>query len=299
VPGGAARRIRDVALGWGPLLLGPALVLLFTPAAWPRWVLMWLLAFVIYAWAKWITWYDAPPTGASPGRHLGYLLLWPGLDAEAFLDPEPLPARQRPARRDWIWAGGKCLLGAALFWGVARLLPGDMPYAVGWVGMVGLVLLLHFGLFDVLSCMWRARGVKAVPLMQMPVASVSVSEFWGKRWNRAFRDLTHRFLFRPLTARLGPRWAILAGFVLSGLVHDVVISVPAGAGYGGPTLFFLLQAPAMLLERSVPGRRMGLGRGWRGWAFTLLVIVGPACLLFHPPFVERIVVPFMHALGAL
>ena len=41
------------------------------------------------------------------------------------------------------------------------------------------------------------------PLMKRPASSVSVGAFWGRRWNTAFRDLAYRFLFRPLTARLG------------------------------------------------------------------------------------------------
>src|SRR5205085_6806357 len=130
-----------------------------------------------------------------------------------------------------------------------------------WVGMVGLVMALHFGTFHLLSCAWRSAGVEARPLMNNPLASQGVSEFWGRRWNTAFRDLTHTFLFRPLTAWLGPAGALLAGFGFSGLVHDLVISVPARGGYGGPTLFFVVQGVALLAERSAAGRRLGLGRG--------------------------------------
>src|SRR3954470_5701714 len=123
--------------------------------------------------------------------------------------------------------------------------------------MVGIILVLHFGSFHLLSCAWRSAGVQARPLMNRPLASIGVAEFWGRRWNTAFRDLTHRFLFRPLTARLGPRAGLAAGFVFSGLIHELAISVPAGAGYGGPTLFFCLQVPAILFERSRPGRALG------------------------------------------
>jgi D-alanyl-lipoteichoic acid acyltransferase DltB (MBOAT superfamily) len=168
----------------------------------------------------------------------------------------------------------------------------------GWVGMIGVVMTLHFGTFHLLSCFWRSNGVNARPLMHSPLSSVSLGEFWGRRWNTAFRDLTHRFLFRPLTAKLGARGAVFAGFIFSGLIHDAVISAPAGGGYGGPTLFFVVQAFGMLAERSRTGRRLGLGAGRIGWLFTVLLLVGPAPLLFHPPFVVGIVVPFMQAIGA-
>ena len=237
--------------------------------------------------------------GASAGRQAGYLLGWPGLDAGAFLRLGSPSESLRPTRREVARSAFNVLLGLALFWGVARLVPASLDLARGWIGMTGLILMLHFGLFHLLSCGWRAAGVDARPLMRRPLASPSLSEFWGRRWNTAFRDLTHRFLFRPLSRWTGPRGAILAGFLFSGLVHDMVISLPAGGGWGGPTLYFLIQAVGLLIERSGPGRRLGLGRGWRGWLFTIAVIAGPAFWLFHPPFVRRVILPFMDACAAL
>ena len=283
--------------GWAPVVVLPAAVLTLTPAAWPRWAFMWTLAAAIYAGCKWLTWRRTPAPGAPWWRHAGYLLAWPGLDARAFLLGKPVSEKDRPAPREWWGAALKTLGGGLLFWGVARQVPADRPLLFGLVGMVGLVFLLHFGSFHLLSCAWRSIGIDAKPLMCWPVASTSVSEFWGRRWNTAFRDLTHRFLFRPLTARFGPRLALAGGFVFSGLVHDLIISVPARGGYGWPTLFFCVQLGAMLAERSRLGRAAGLGAGWRGWLFTMVVLILPAFGLFHPPFVSNVIVPFLRAAG--
>ena len=134
---------------------------------------------------------------------------------------------------------------------------------------------------------------------EQPLVSTSLREFWGRRWNTAFRDLTHRFLFRPCAAWFGPRWGIVAAFLFSGVIHDLVISVPARGGYGGPTVFFAIQGAAMVMERSRAGRRIGLGSGWPGRLFTIAVLIAPAELLFHRPFVIGIIVPFMRVLGAM
>ncbi|MEK6323871.1 MAG: MBOAT family protein [Acidobacteriota bacterium] len=284
--------------GWGPVIVLPVAVLIFTPREWPRWVFMWLLSFVIFAGCKWLTWRRTPAPDAEAWQHAGYLLAWPGLDAKAFLSSERLPKKDRPTAREWGFATIKLFMGCALFWGVAGWISEDRRLLAGWVGMVGLVLVLHFGAFHLLSCVWRSVGIDARPLMNGPLASGSVSEFWGRRWNAAFRDLTHRFLFRPLSSRFGPRWAIVAGFLFSGIIHDLVISVPAGGGYGWPTLFFATQAIAIFAERSSAGRAIGLGRGWRGWLFTMVILALPAYGLFHPPFVRNIIVPFMRALGS-
>jgi alginate O-acetyltransferase complex protein AlgI len=164
--------------------------------------------------------------------------------------------------------------------------------------MVGVVLLLHFGLFRLLALAWRAAGVHATPLMRAPLLSRSLGEFWGRRWNTAFHELTTAFVFNPLRRAVGVRAAILLAFLASGLLHDLLISVPARGGYGLPTLYFLLQGAGVLFERTKIARQLGLGRGIRGWLFMLLVTAGPAFWLFHPPFIHRVILPMLHAIGA-
>jgi alginate O-acetyltransferase complex protein AlgI len=257
---------------------------------------MWTLAFAIYCGCKWLTWRRTPVQNVPAWRHAAYLLAWPGLDAAAFLADDP---KEPPSRAEWTRALGNLAAGLVLFFAVARAAAPWNLYAAGWLGMVGIVLTLHFGLFQLLSCAWRRAGVQARPLMNRPVVSESLGEFWGRRWNTAFRDLTHRFLFRPMTRRFGAREGLVAGFVFSGVVHDLVISIPAGGGYGGPTLFFTAQGIGILAERSAWGRKVGLAQGARGWLFVMAVLVLPAPVLFHVPFVERIVIPFMHRAGAL
>lgn len=254
---------------------------------------------VIYIGCKLLSWQRTAVRNVPVWKHLAYLTAWPGMDAASFLQKERGSNCSQCHSLEWLAATGKLVLGAALLFGFARLIPPQYAYIVGWVGMIGMVMILHFGAFHLLSCSWRSGGVQARPLMNRPLASTSVSEFWGRRWNTAFRDLTYRFLFRPCASWFGPRWGVLAGFLFSGVIHDLVISVPARGGYGGPTAFFAIQGAAMMLERSAFGRQMGLGSGWSGRLFAAVVLVAPAGLLFHRPFVVGIIVPFMRVLGAI
>ena len=64
-------------------------------------------------------------------------------------------------------------------------------------------------------------------------------------------------------------------------------------------MFFAIQGAAMVFERSALGRRMGLGSGWPGRGFALVVLIAPVSLLFHRPFVVGVITPFMRAIGAL
>lgn len=271
----------------------------FSPSDWPQWALMWTMAVAIYVSCKWLTWHQAARSSRPPWKHAAFLLGWPGMDATSFVGDRPIAGCLPCRSREWFAAAGNLTFGVVLLFAMARIIPPQHPYVVGWIGMIGIVLILHFGACHLLSCLWRCAGLDARPLMNRPLASTSLSEFWGRRWNTAFRDLTHRFLFRPSASWLGPRWGIVVGFLFSGAVHDLVISVPAHGGYGGPTLFFAIQGVAMVIERSRFGHQMGLGNGRSGRLFAAAVLVAPVGLLFHRPFVVEVIVPFMRALGAI
>ena len=283
---------------WVPLVVLPVAVYVAIPPSAPAWLLMWAIAFALYAGCKYLTWRMASRADVSINRKLAYLLGWPGLDAQRFFS-DGSSGVVRPAPGEWRAAFGKTAIGLSILFGLCRMGPADRPSVVGWVGMVGIVLSLHFGLFHILSCYWRWRSIDAPPLMNRPLAARSLADFWGGRWNRAFRDLTHRFLFRPLISRLGARGATVVGFAFSGLVHEAVITLPVNAGYGLPTLYFLIQGLGLLAERSRWGHRRGIGSGWRGRVFTGAVLLLPVGMLFPPPFVLGVVVPFLHVIGAV
>jgi hypothetical protein len=266
----------------------------------PRWVLMWTIALALYGACKWLTYRHVREQFRERDRHraLGYLFAWPGMDAHAFLSQSHDPPAPT-SRFEWTMAGLKILLGFVLTWVVARLAWPEKPLVAGWVGMIGAIFILHFGIFHLLSLAWRRSGINAVPLMRNPMRATSLGEFWGRRWNTGFHELASRFTFTPLRPSLGVIGAMLTTFLASGLIHELVISVPAGGGYGLPTGYFVLQGVGVVGERSRLGQLVGLGRGWRGWTFTVLVTAGPAFWLFPPPFVYNVILPMLRVIGAV
>jgi alginate O-acetyltransferase complex protein AlgI len=284
------------------------------------WQFMWLMAAAIFFGCKWLTAWRAQKSNShlKLGPTLGYFFAWPGMDAEKFLSaPLGPPRPQFDGLKPSSFAGpntsvfsiAKILLGSVFLFGVAHL--ADQPVIAGWIGMIGLILILHFGLFQLLAIGWRKAGIDVEPVMNAPLRSKTISEFWGRRWNSAFNRLAFEFVSRPLTRRLGGRsschtvrrspgtstlhfgaaTATLTAFLVSGLIHELVISLPAGGGYGLPTAYFLLQGTGILLERVFPEIR--------GRTFTALITAVPAFWLFHPPFVHNVILPFMKAIGAL
>jgi Membrane bound O-acyl transferase family len=264
----------------------------------PRWLLMWLLAGTIFFACKVLTWSVATRAGVPLRRQLAYLFAWPGMDARRFFADRKNELVVPPSADDWMRGVVNVVSGAVIFWTAQHRLPTDSPLLLGCAGMIGIILMLHFGLVHLVSCYFRTLGIDAPPLMNRPMHASSVADFWGRRWNMAYRDLTYQFLFCPLRSKLGAASALLIGFAVSGINHDLVISIPAGGGYGGPTAYFVIQGVAILAEKSKIGRSLGLGHGLFGWLFAAVVLIAPVHLLFHDAFVVRVVVPFMESLGA-
>ena len=245
---------------------------------------MWLLAGLLFLLGK------LAVLAAQPKAHLGdklaFALLWPGMDFTAFT------RTGLPRHSFWLRGTFNLLGGAALTWLLARALP--QHFLATWLCMIGFIWAMHGGVFTLLAAFWRMRGRDVMPLMQAPLKAASVTAFWSKHWNHAFRDLSHRLLFLPVSRRWGAKAGLVAVFLISGLIHELVVTVPAGGGYGGPTLYFALQAVAVLLECGCPLKSPII---WR--ARTLAFVLLPLPLGFPTPFVMNVCHPFFQAIGAL
>lgn len=285
------------AWGTGPVAIG---MLLVVGAGWPPWLLMWLMVGVVLFWVKALMLLRLPArrrAGASAIGLAGYFVLWPGTRPWPFLEH----ARSRPAGASRLLATGLAHVaaGMVLLWMILPRLPASSPpWGVAALGMAGLSLLLHFGLLQLAAGGWRLLGVPVDKIFDAPARATSLADFWGNRWNRAFSDFARALVLRPLARRVGVRLAGLAVFLVSGLLHELVITVPAGGGYGGPTLYFLLQGLLAQSEGLGPLRRTFRRLPALGWSWTALSVLIPVPLLFPMPFLVRVVLPFLGWLGA-
>jgi alginate O-acetyltransferase complex protein AlgI len=51
--------------------------------------------------------------------------------------------------------------------------------------LIGLSLILHFGLLSISAGTWRLSGVNTYLLFKQPAKAMSLTNFWSKRWNVA------------------------------------------------------------------------------------------------------------------
>ena len=221
-----------------------------------------------------------------------WYLLTPTLDANQFFHIS-LPVSDHPTAREWAFAIVKTLAGAVLFFIVAGEFVGNNVMTGGWIAMIGIVLMLHFGVLELIVLWWRFRGRDVRPLMQQPLQASSLSDFWGRRWNTGFRDFAHEQIFRPLCRRWNARIATLGSFIFSGLIHELAISVPAGGGYGLPFTYFVIQWLGVTLERVASQRGWPVRSGIFGWLFAAGFLLAPAGFLFHAAFVQNVIVPLI------
>jgi len=220
----------------------------------------------------------------TPPAWWRFALGWVGMDPRPF-------ARSR-ARADGAGGlarrGGACLLAGAALLALARVSPGPVAIVLAFVACS---LLVHFGAFPLLAAAWRLRGVPAREPFAAPHRATSLREFWARRWNRPFSELTRLAVYAPLAGR-GRAFALLAGFAFSGLLHELAISLPVRAGYGLPTLYFLLHGVAVLLEERLErAGRAPTGLAARAWCAAWLLF--PLPLLFHAPFRTALVAPLV------
>ena len=125
--------------------------------------------------------FDAlPRQSTSHNGMVRSLALWvltiPTLDANAFFSP--CPNDKRYSLREWMTAIFSPGLGCLLFLAIAPHCRDVSDLLAGWITAGGLILILHFGLLNLIVLTWRACGRNVIPLMRKPQCSTSLSEFW-------------------------------------------------------------------------------------------------------------------------
>jgi hypothetical protein len=128
--------------------------------------------------------------------------------------------------------------------------------------------------------LWLLFGYTVPAISNSPLASRSVGEFWGRRWNRLFGDWLYQVCFRPFLRK--PCFALFFTFSISALIHELLVSVPLWLTYrkncfGWMFLYFSLQAAGIAGERKWLRQNPFLKR-----CFTWVVVLGPVPLILNP-----------------
>ncbi|PQJ29821.1 MBOAT family protein [Rubritalea profundi] len=268
------------------LVVGRVLVWLVTLAAYavmhfasidqPPLLRMVLLCCMLMAGMKWIVYSEWRRRGGEIlpwGRWLCFATLWFGMEPMAWTGKR----RSIQWKTHALWGGACSLTGGALvflmsIYEVTMLIPLFIAMSIGF----------HFGALRLLTAFWRFQGFPVRTLFRNPFLTRGFEDFWGKRWNLAYSQLMVRAVKRPIQQMFGAKIALFCVFIVSGILHELAITVPVQAGYGLPTCFFLVQGVLTTLEKRE--------------SFVSAILCGASLVLglnflFPTVFVEAVILP--------
>jgi hypothetical protein len=129
-------------------------------------------------------------------------------------------------------------------------------------------------------------GVSMPPLMQSPWRSVTVDEFWSRRWNVWTSAKMFRPVFRAVLSRHGFATALAVTFAFSSVAHALMAFLalgkwPVSLACGG---FFLVQPVLIAVEHRLGVRRWPVAAA-RAWTLTAILVTSP---LFIEPALQVI-----------
>ena len=209
-----------------------------------------------------------------------FLFAWPGVIPDSF--EKRLPGQMIEAQR-FFGAWARMAAGGTSIVLLSAYAPHLSDELLGLAGVAALLLTIHLGVGDLLPWLLRWAGFDVPLLFDRPWAAVSLTDFWGRRWNLAFVEMNRRLFLRPMYRCFGKPGSRFALFALSGMLHELAISFPAGAGWGLPFSYFLLHGVLVGAEE----RFRIVNRAW-----TWFWLIAPAPWLFHEPFRRLLIVPF-------
>lgn len=218
-----------------------------------------------------------------------YFTVWPGMNPSPFrvrsgVDVALLKSSERLFVRGAIVA----VCGVALAIATSVFAPHIPRVLVGWLGIAAFLMTLHFGVSDVLTFAIRWIGFPVGVLFDAPLRSVSLRDFWSRRWNLAFVEMDKALFIKPLHRKFGALGAIIGVFFISGVLHEMALSYVANAGWGGPMFYFLLHGALVLFESKIQ-----IEKRWPLWVsrvWTWFWLLAPLPLLFHAPLRETLLV---------
>jgi len=170
----------------------------------------------------------------------------------------------------------------------ARRYRARMPaYAVPVFDGAHVYLMLELFLASAAALARALLGAELEPQFDRPYLASSLGDFWGRRWNLMVPGVLRPCVYRPVRARLGATAGVLAAFLVSGAMHEVMFYyITLEAGTGEVTAFFALHGACAVAERWWQGR--GLWRPPRPAAtvLTLAFVAGTGSWLFFAPVIR-------------
>ncbi|WOL04333.1 putative long-chain-alcohol O-fatty-acyltransferase 5 [Canna indica] len=130
-------------------------------------------------------------------------------------------------------------------------------------------------------------GLQLEPQFDEPYRASSLQDFWGRRWNIMVSAILRPSVYLPVRARCGRAAAVLAAFLVSGLMHEVMFwYLTLAPPTGEATAFFLIHGACVVAEEAA--RKSGCWQPPAAVAtlLTLGLVATTGFWLFFPPILR-------------
>ncbi|MQM04362.1 hypothetical protein Taro_037156 [Colocasia esculenta] len=181
--------------------------------------------------------------------------------------PQPQPPRARGAPRPLLTLLGFAAKGFLLAF-IVSVYPHRRRLHRGLV--LGLYCVhMYLSLDMVLAAAAAAgrallpAGTELAPQFAAPYLSSSLQDFWGRRWNLMVSDILRSAVYAPVRAAWGSTTGVMAAFLVSGLMHEIMfyyLTMKPPTGEVG--FFFALHGACMAAE--ITAKRWWARRGMGG-----------------------------------
>jgi hypothetical protein len=131
-------------------------------------------------------------------------------------------------------------------------------------------------------------GMEMEPQVDRPYLASSLRDFWGRRWNLMVPAILRPSVYGPVRARFGDAAGVLASFLVSGLMHELIFYYLMWQPPSGDVAAFFVLHGACAVAESWWGRHAGWWRPPRAAAvpLTLAFVGGTGILLFFPAMIR-------------
>ena len=120
----------------------------------------------------------------------------------------------------------------------------DEVFGLKMTWMCFTLYVLFSGLWDLIAGSLSSLGIAVSPMFDAPPLARNPRDFWGRRWNLWFTQSAHRLIFVPLGGRSRPLLAVSGVFIVSALLHEVIIGLGLQTVDGRMLVFFGLHGVA-------------------------------------------------------
>ena len=167
------------------------------------------------------------------------LVLWALCMPEGRWPSDPDERRHyRKIGRVQVSRGGLKMVFFAGFLYLNQVADIDQFMGLKMMWMCFTVYVLFSGLFDLIAGLIASTGVAVSVMFNAPPIARNPRDFWGRRWNLWFTQAANRLIFQPLGGRNRPLLAASAVFIVSAVMHEVIIMLGIQAFDGRMLVFF-------------------------------------------------------------